>query len=82
MTPPIDYELIIEKVQFYFNLSRENVLELTLEELFKYFENGFYWFMESIGKPQQRPSTREEKAAINERHAYLKKLYNVKEVKR
>lgn len=65
-----------QRIGYYFHLTRKDVLGgLSLSEFYDYHNNCIYFYLESQGKPQKKPSNEQKKVFETERMAALKKLY-------
>lgn len=63
------------KVSYLYSIPREDVLKLTLHQLFDYSTEAIYWSMEERGVPFKRPLSSDEIEQKKERDALIKARY-------
>ena len=72
----LDYEEMIQRIGFYFNMSRKEILwEMTLVDLFNYNKNSLYFYLESQGKKVKKPTGMQDREYQKEHKERLLKLY-------
>ncbi len=72
---PVDFEDIVQRVGFYFRISRRDVLSMTLEELFMYSKNAMYFHLEANFKQVKKPSVTENRQYEIDKKERISKQY-------